>query len=191
MWERRGEKRAQFLCSRWRVSAAGPARQPYGAPRPVRNGNRAHALGRKSVTLDAAVFVPCLTPPQVLMAAYQAGNQAALLSSSSATAAASTAFSRDGCDRVLPGSLPAFLRAPGARHDGRPFRAWLFAIVHNLPTRDLCARDRSSYPVRPGSAARRTQDAAGARATHARGTARAARRRCHRRIEGRTDDAPR
>jgi RNA polymerase sigma-70 factor (ECF subfamily) len=78
------------------------------------------------------------TSDEILMAAYQAGNQAAF----------GELFARHGrsvygflarrlSDRALAEDLhqEAFLRVHRARHSydaSRPFRAWLFGIVHNL-----------------------------------------------------------
>lgn len=88
------------------------------------------------------------TSDEILMAAYQAGNQAAFneLFERYAGGVYGFLFRRLG-DRSLAEDLyqEAFLRLHRARRSydtRRPFRAWLFAIVHNLLNDALRERRR-------------------------------------------------
>lgn len=75
---------------------------------------------------------------EVLMAAYQAGNQAAFTELYERHSGSVYGFlARRLPNRALADDLyqEAFLRVHRARHtydSSRPFRAWLFGIVHNL-----------------------------------------------------------
>lgn len=75
---------------------------------------------------------------EILMAAYQAGNQAAFGELFARHGGSVYGFlARRLPDRALAEDLyqEAFLRVHRARHaydPSRPFRAWLFGIVHNL-----------------------------------------------------------
>lgn len=86
---------------------------------------------------------------EILMAAYQAGNRMAFdaLYERHSPGVYGFLVRRLG-DRELAADLhqEAFLRLHRARDDydsSRPFRAWLFAIVHNLVSDTLRARVRS------------------------------------------------
>jgi len=89
------------------------------------------------------------------MAAYQAGNQAAFADLFARHSGSVYGFlARRLPDRSLAEDLyqEAFLRLHRARHSydsRRPFRAWLFAIVHNLLNDALRdhARTRRTQPV--------------------------------------------
>lgn len=78
------------------------------------------------------------TSDEILMAAYQAGNQAAFGELFARHGGSVYGFlARRLPDRALAEDLyqEAFLRVHRARHSydaSRPFRAWLFGIVHNL-----------------------------------------------------------
>lgn len=80
------------------------------------------------------------TPDEILMAAYQAGNEAAFGELFERYAGSVYGFLvRRLGDRSMAEELyqEAFLRLHRARHtydSARPFRAWLFGIVHNLTT---------------------------------------------------------
>ena len=82
------------------------------------------------------------------MTAYLAGNEAAFRSFLSATWAGVYGFLvRRLRDRSLAEDLyqETFLKLHRARHTydaSRPFRAWLFGIVHNLATDALRSRGR-------------------------------------------------
>ena len=82
--------------------------------------------------------MPDSTSDEILMAAYQAGNQAAfteLFERHSGSVFGFLARRLPDRSRVEDLYQEAFLRVHRARHGydtGRPFRAWLFAIVHNL-----------------------------------------------------------
>lgn len=90
------------------------------------------------------------TSDEILMAAYQAGNQAAFGELFARHGAGVYGFlARRLPDRALAEDLyqEAFLRVHRARHTydaSRPFRAWLFGIVHNLVVDTL--RDASRTP---------------------------------------------
>jgi RNA polymerase sigma-70 factor (ECF subfamily) len=91
------------------------------------------------------------TSDEILMAAYQAGNQAAFTELFERHAGSVYGFLvRRLGDNALAEDLyqEAFLRLHRARHtydSGRPFRAWLFTIVHNLLNDALRRRRRTSY----------------------------------------------
>ena len=82
--------------------------------------------------------MPDPTSDEILMAAYQAGNQAAFTELFERHGGSVYGFlARRLPDRSRAEDLyqEAFLRMHRARHSydsRRPFRAWLFAIVHNL-----------------------------------------------------------
>lgn len=82
--------------------------------------------------------MPDRTSDEILMAAYQAGNQAAFAQLFERHSGSVYGFlARRLPDRSLAEDLyqEAFLRLHRARQSydsSRPFRAWLFAIVHNL-----------------------------------------------------------
>ena len=82
--------------------------------------------------------LPDSTGDEILMAAYQAGNQAAFTKLFERHSGSVYGFlARRLPDRNLAEDLyqEAFLRLHRARHSydtSRPFRVWLFAIVHNL-----------------------------------------------------------
>jgi RNA polymerase sigma-70 factor (ECF subfamily) len=89
------------------------------------------------------------TPDEILMAAYQAGSEAAFgrLFERHAGSVYGFLVRRLG-DPALAEDLyqEAFLRLHRARHTydaSRPFRAWLFGIVHNLLTDALRRRLRT------------------------------------------------
>ena len=87
---------------------------------------------------------------EVLMAAYQAGNQAAFTELYERHGGSVYGFlARRLPNRALADDLyqEVFLRVHRARHtydSSRPFRAWLFGIVHNLLIDSL--RDRVRAP---------------------------------------------
>jgi RNA polymerase sigma-70 factor (ECF subfamily) len=89
-----------------------------------------------------------LTPDEILMAAYQAGNEAAFCELFDRYAGRVHGFlARRLGDRSLAEDLyqETFLRLHRSRDtydSSRPFRAWLFGIVHNLATDALRARSR-------------------------------------------------
>lgn len=89
------------------------------------------------------------TPDEILMAAYQAGNEAAFREIFDRYGGRVYGFLvRRLGDRPLAEDLyqEAFLRLHRARHTydaTRPFRAWLFGIVHNLLTDALRGRSRA------------------------------------------------
>jgi RNA polymerase sigma-70 factor, ECF subfamily len=91
------------------------------------------------------------TSDEILMAAYQAGNQAAFTELFERHAGSVYGFLvRRLGDNALAEDLyqEAFLRLHRARHtydSGRPFRAWLFTIVHNLLNDALRRRRRAPY----------------------------------------------
>lgn len=102
---------------------------------------RANVYGRNSVGDQ--------TPDEILMAAYQAGNEVAFgqLFERHAGSVYGFLVRRLG-DRMLAEDLyqEAFLRVHRGRqtYDARrPFRAWLFGIVHNLLTDTLRSRGRA------------------------------------------------
>lgn len=82
--------------------------------------------------------MPDSTSDEILMAAYQAGNQAAFAEIFERHSGSVYGFLAHRLpDRSVAEDLyqEAFLRLHRARHSydsRRPFRAWLFAIVHNL-----------------------------------------------------------
>jgi RNA polymerase sigma-70 factor, ECF subfamily len=88
------------------------------------------------------------TPDEILMAAYQAGNEAAFGELFERYAGSVYGFLvRRLGDRSAAEDLyqEAFLRLHRARQtydSARPFRAWLFGIVHNLVTDALRSRGR-------------------------------------------------
>lgn len=88
------------------------------------------------------------TPDEILMAAYQAGNEAAFGQLFDRYAGSVYGFLvRRLGDRTLAEDLyqEVFLRLHRARQTydpARPFRAWLFGIVHNLLTDALRSRGR-------------------------------------------------
>lgn len=90
------------------------------------------------------------TSDEILMAAYQAGNQAAFDELFARHGGSVYGFlARRLPDRSLADDLyqEAFLRVHRARHTydaSRPFRAWLFGIVHNLVVDTL--RDAGRTP---------------------------------------------
>jgi RNA polymerase sigma-70 factor (ECF subfamily) len=99
------------------------------------------------------------TSDEILMAAYQAGSQAAFTALFERHGGSVYGFlARRLPDRALAEDLyqEAFLRLHRGRHtydDRRPFRAWLFAIVHNLlndALRDHARNERRGL-VRAGS----------------------------------------
>ena len=89
------------------------------------------------------------TPDEILMAAYQAGNEAAFRELFDRYSGSVYGFLvRRLGDRALADDLyqEAFLRLHRARADydsRRPFRAWLFSIVHHLLTDTFRARART------------------------------------------------
>jgi RNA polymerase sigma factor (sigma-70 family) len=90
-----------------------------------------------------------VTPDDILMAAYQAGNESAFAELFDRYAGPVYGFLvRRLGDRSLAEDLyqEAFLRLHRARHtydSTRPFRAWLFGIVHNLVADELRRRHRA------------------------------------------------
>lgn len=110
------------------------------------------------------------TSDEILMAAYQAGSHAAFEALFERHGGSVYGFlARRLPDRALAEDLyqEAFLRLHRARHsydDRRPFRAWLFAIVHNLLNDAL--RDHARRGLRRAGSA----DADGASAACAQGS---------------------
>lgn len=104
--------------------------------------------------------MPDSTSDEILMAAYQAGNHAAFAELFERHSGSVYGFlARRLPDRSLAEDLyqEAFLRLHRARHSydsRRPFRAWLFAIVHNLLRDTLRERARVSQtePLQEASA---------------------------------------
>lgn len=103
------------------------------------------------------------TSDEILMAAYQAGNQAAFGELFARHGGSVYGFlARRLPDRALAEDLyqEAFLRVHRARHTydaSRPFRAWLFGIVHNLvidALRDAGRAPRTQALDEGGDAAR-------------------------------------
>jgi RNA polymerase sigma-70 factor, ECF subfamily len=88
------------------------------------------------------------TPDEILMAAYQAGNEAAFGELFERYAGRVYGFLvRRLADKALAEDLyqEAFLRLHKGRasyDSNRPFRAWLFGIVHNLVTDTLRSQSR-------------------------------------------------
>ncbi len=123
---RRDRALSSFLASSW------PAR--YGVPAPTYS----------DMTNEAGD----VTPDEILMAAYQAGNEPAFVELFDRYAGPVYGFLvRRLSDRGLAEDLyqEAFLRLHRARHtydSTRPFRAWLFGIVHNLLADELRRRHR-------------------------------------------------
>ena len=105
------------------------------------------------------------TADEILMAAYQAGNAAAFEQLFERHGGSVYGFlARRLGDRALAEDLyqETFLRVHRARQtydSSRPFRAWLFAIAHNLLNDAL--RQRLSSPSIAASAAARGGDPAG------------------------------
>jgi len=109
-----------------------------------------------------------VTPDEILMAAYQAGNEAAFGELFGRHAGSVYRFLvRRLADRSLADDLfqEAFLRLHRARHtydSTRSFRAWLFGIVHNLVVDAMRSRSRlpettSLDDVREAAAERQQQ----------------------------------
>jgi RNA polymerase sigma-70 factor (ECF subfamily) len=94
---------------------------------------------------------------EILMAAYQAGNEAAFEALFERHAGSVYGFlARRLPDPSLAEDLyqEAFLRVHRARHtydSARPFRAWLFGIVHNLLADVLRERVRKGAPETLGA----------------------------------------
>lgn len=90
-----------------------------------------------------------VTPDEILMAAYQAGNEAAFTELFERYTGRVYGFLvRRLGDRALAEDMhqETFLRVHRARStydSSRPFRTWLFGIVHNLLTDAVRARRRS------------------------------------------------
>ena len=117
------------------------------------------------------------TSDEILMAAYQAGNEAAFgeLFARHSGSVYGFLVRRVG-DRALADDLyqEAFLRLHRARatYDSRrPFRAWLFGIVHNLVTDTYRSRGRVPETVAEAPADRGTEVPSPERVVTARETA--------------------
>ncbi len=108
------------------------------------------------------------TSDEILMAAYQAGSEAAFSALYERHAGSVYGFLvRRLGDAALAQDLyqEAFLRLHRARatyDPGRPFRAWLFGIVHNLLTDAL--RSRARAPIADGTVGAGREPASAARA---------------------------
>jgi RNA polymerase sigma-70 factor, ECF subfamily len=104
------------------------------------------------------------TPDEILMAAYQAGNEAAFRELFERYSGSVYGFLvRRLGDPALAEDLyqETFLRVHRARAEydsRRPFRAWLFAIVHHLLTDTFRARGRAPATVSVEAAPERRGD---------------------------------